>query len=255
MFARGRGLAQPGDVDRRGRARYFVRLTRLERVVHRFDAAVGRTADDDVADFHRAVLDQQLSHHAAIFVHLALQAGAIGRAARVGLVIVQFGDRQQRFQQIVDALAGQCTALHQFRFAAPFARQQFVGRQLLHDTVDIDAGQIDLVERHDDRYAGRTGMADRFFRLRHHAVIGGHDQHCDVGDVGAAGPHLGKRFVARGIDERDRPAVLFDAIGSDVLRDAAALAADDVDADNLVQQRRLAVIDVSQEGHYRRPEL
>ena len=57
---------------------------------------------------------------------------------------------------------------------------------------------------------GRAGVADRFFGLRHDAVVGRHDQHGDVGHVGAAGPHLGERFVARRIDERDPLAVLLD---------------------------------------------
>ena len=120
---------------------------------------------------------------------------------------------------------------------------------------DVDARQIDLVERHDDRHAGRPGMADRFFGLRHDAVVGRHDQHGDVGDVGAAGPHFGEGLVARRIDERDLAAVLLDLIGANVLRDAAAFAADHVDADDLVQQRRLAVVDVAQERDDRRPRL
>ena len=98
---------------------------------------------------------------------------------------------------------------------------------------DVDAGQVDLVQRHDDRHAGRPGVADGFFGLRHDAVVGGHDQHGDIGDVGAAGPHFGEGFVARRIDEGDLAAVLFDLVGANVLRDAAAFAADHVDADDL----------------------
>ena len=54
----------------------------VERVVHRLDAAVGRAADDGVADLERAVLHEQLGDHAAAFVHLGLQAGADGRRGR-----------------------------------------------------------------------------------------------------------------------------------------------------------------------------
>ena len=82
--------------------------------------------------------------------------------------------------------------------------------KLLVDAVEVDARQVDLVERHDDRHVGRAGVADRFFGLRHDAVVGRHDQHGDVGHVGAAGPHLGERFVARRIDERNPLAVLLD---------------------------------------------
>ena len=99
-------------------------------------------------------------------------------------------------------------------------------------------------------------MADRFFGLRHDAVVGRDHEHGDVGDVRPAGPHLGERFVARRIDERHVPAVLGrDQIGADVLRDAARFAGHDVGADDLVEQRRLAVIDVAQHGDDRRPRL
>ena len=171
----------------------------------------------------------------------------------IGLVLVQFGDREQRFQQLVDAGALRGAGLHDFDFAAPFAGLQLVGAKARVDAVEVDARQIDLVERDDDRHFGRPGVADRFFGLRHDAVVGRHDQHGDIGDVGAAGPHFGKRFVARRIDERNSPAVLLDRVGANVLRDAAAFAAHHVDADDAVQERRLAVVDVAQERDHRRP--
>ena len=124
--------------------------------------------------------------------------------------------------------------------------------RLVIDAVDVDARQIDLVERDDDRHFGGLGVADGFFGLRHDAVVGRHDQHGDVGHVRTASPHLGERFVARRIDERNSAAVLLDGVGANVLRDAAAFAADDVDADDAIQQRRLAVVDVAQEGDDRR---
>ena len=116
----------------------------------------------------------------------------------------------------------------------------------------LTPGKSILFERHDDRHAGRLGVADRLFGLRHDAVVGRHDQHGDIGHVGAAGPHFGEGLVARRIDEGDLAAVLLDLIGADVLRDAAAFAADHVDADDPVQQRRLAVIDVAEERDHRR---
>ena len=104
--------------------------------------------------------------------------------------------------------------------------------------------------------AGRLGVADRFFGLRHDAVIGRDDQHRDIGDIGPAGPHLGERFVTRRIDERDVPAVFrLDRIRANVLRDAARFAGNDIGANDLVQQRRLAVIDVAEHRDDRRPRL
>ena len=44
---------------------------------------------------------------------------------------------------------------------------------------------------------GRLRVVDRLERLGHDAVVGGHDDHRDVGDLGAAGAHRGERLVAR----------------------------------------------------------
>ena len=63
---------------------------------------------------------------------------------------------------------------------------------------------VDLVDRHHDRHVGGAGVVDRLDRLRHDAVVGGDDEHDDVGRLGAAGPHLRERRVAGRVDERDR---------------------------------------------------
>ena len=46
-------------------------------------------------------------------------------------------------------------------------------------------------------------VIDGFEGLRHDAVVGRNHQHHDVGHLGAAGAHAGKRFVARRIEEHD----------------------------------------------------
>ena len=124
-------------------------------------------------------------------------------------------------------------------------------RELAVDLVDVgrrvDVGQVDLVERHHDRHAGRLGVGDRLDGLRHHAVVGGDDQDDDIGDVGASGTHRGERFMARRIDEGDRPAVGLDLVSADVLGDAAALGIDNVGLANAIQERGLAVVDVAQD--------
>ena len=51
--------------------------------------------------------------------------------------------------------------------------------------------------------SGRPGVVDRLDRLRHHAVVGRHHDHRDVGDLGAAGAHRGERLVARRVEEGD----------------------------------------------------
>ena len=89
--------------------------------------------------------------------------------------------------------------------------------------------------------------------LRHHAVVGRHDEHGDVGDLRAAGAHRGERLVARGVDERDVAVAHVRLVRADVLGDAAELAGDDVGLADRVEQLRLAVVDVAHDGDDRRP--
>ena len=91
-------------------------------------------------------------------------------------------------------------------------------------------------------------MIDRFPGLRHDAVVGRHDQHDDVGDLGAAGAHHRERGVAGRVEEHDALAGLLAGahqVGADVLRDAAGFAFGDAGLADRVEQRRLAVIDVA----------
>ena len=108
-------------------------------------------------------------------------------------------------------------------------------------------------------HVGGLGVVDGFEGLRHHAVVGGNHDDDDVGDLGAAGTHAGKRFVARGVEEDDlaagsRGAFLGELhlVGADVLGDAAGFARRHVGFANGVEQRGLAVVDVAHDGDHGR---
>src|SRR5687768_3173426 len=76
----------------------------------------------------------------------------------------------------------------------------------------------------------------------------------------AAGTHAGERLVAGRVDERHplagpvRPRDL-DHPRRDVLRDPPRLARRHVGAADLIQERRLAVVDVPEDRHHRRTQL
>jgi hypothetical protein len=222
-------------------------------IEHRLHVAGGLAADDRIADPQRALLDEEAGHDAAALVDRCVEADAGGATIGIGAEVMQFGDRQQRVEQMIDALARDGTGLHDFGLAAPLRGQEFVGRQLLVNPLHVGAGQVDLVDADDDRNTGRAGVADGLLGLGHDAVVGGHDDHRAIGDIGAPRPHLRERLVAGGIDERDRLVVPLDGVGADVLGDAAALARRHVDADDAVEQRGLAMVDVPEEGHHGRP--
>ena len=124
--------------------------------------------------------------------------------------------------------------------------------ELGEHAVGVRVGKVDLVHGDDDRHVGRARVRDRLERLRHDAVVGGDDEHGDVGDLRAAGAHGGERLVARRVEEGDLPAVDLGLVGADVLRDPAGLGLDDRRLADRVEQRRLAVVDVAHDRDDRR---
>ena len=96
-------------------------------------------------------------------------------------------------------------------------------------------------------------MGDRFLRLRHHAVVGGDDEHGDVGHLRASCAHGGERLVARSVEKGDLPPVVLHLIRADVLRDPARLRLDHRGLADRVEQRGLPVVDVAHDRHDRRP--
>ena len=200
----------------------------------------------------RAFLDQHGGDRAAAAIELRFDDRAARRAIRIGLELHHVGLQQDHLEQLVDSLAGARRDRHRNGVAAVvFGNQADLGQALL-DVVDVGVGQIDLVDRDDDRNLGGAGVIDRLDRLRHHAFVGGDHQHDDVGDLGAARAHRSERLMAGSVDERDRAAVGLDGVRADVLRDSAELARGHVGVANRVEQRGLAVIDVAHHGDDRR---
>ena len=111
---------------------------------------------------------------------------------------------------------------------------------------------VDLVHRDDDRHIGRPGVIDGLDRLGHDAVVCGHHEDDDVGHLRTPGAHGREGGVTRRVDEGDRVALPLDLVGADVLGDASGFAGDDVGGADPVEQERLAVVDVTHDGHHRR---
>ena len=96
---------------------------------------------------------------------------------------------------------------------------------------------IDFIDRDNDRSLRRLGVANGLDRLRHDAVIGGDDQHDDVGDLGAPRPHRGEGGVTRRVNEGNGLAARRnDLISADVLGDAARFARNHIGVPNRVEQ-------------------
>ena len=183
----GEGLAGIGraveaeDLHRHRRTGFGDLLVAL--VEQRADPAPVVAGHDDVAALQGAALDQHGGDGAAAAVELGLDHHAVGGAVGVGLQVEDLGLQQDGFDQVVEAgllLGGD---LDRLGVAAQAFDDDLVLQQLVDHPGRIGAGLVDLVDRHDDRRAGRLGVIDGLDGLGHHAVVGRHHQDHDVGDV------------------------------------------------------------------------
>ena len=201
----------------------------------------------------RAFLNQHGGDRAASAIELRFDDRTARGARRICLQLHHVGLQQDHLEQLVDSGAGAGRDRDGYDVTAVILRHQADLRKPLLDVVNICVGQIDLVDGDDYRNLRGAGVIDRLLRLRHHAFVGSHHQHDDVGDLRAARAHRSERFVTGSIDERNRPPVGLDGVGADVLRDSAELARRHVGVPNRVEQRGFAVIDVTHHGDDRRP--
>ena len=85
----------------------------------------------------------------------------------------------------------------------------------------------------------------------HHAIIGRHYQHRDIGHHRAARPHRGEGRVAGRVQESDLAILAFNLVRADMLGNATGLAIYHPRLTNRVQQRGLAMIYMPQHRHHR----
>jgi hypothetical protein len=79
-------------------------------------------------------------------------------------------------------------------------------------------------------------MRDGFACLRHHTVIGCHDQNDNIRTLRTTCPHSGEGGVTGGVEKRDLLFLVFDLISTDVLGDAAGLTTGDIGMPDGIQQ-------------------
>src|SRR6185437_626582 len=134
-------------------------------------------------------------------------------------------------------------------FAAPSLGDHFLLGELGAHPVRVRTVLVDLVDRDDDRHPRCAGVLNRLDRLRHHAIVRSHHQDDDVRRLRATREHRREGGMARSVEEGDDALGCFHVIGADVLRNAAGLAGRNLGAPDVIEERGLAVIDVTHDGH------
>ena len=112
---------------------------------------------------------------------------------------------------------------------------------------------IDFVDCKHNRHTGSRSVVDGLDGLRHHGVVGCHNDDTYIGYLGTAGTHGGKCLMARSVEEGYVASVgQLHTVRTYVLGYTACLAGDYVGVADIVEQRSLAVVDVTHYGHNRR---
>src|SRR6185437_5645770 len=221
-------------------------------VYERAHAAIFDAADDEITLAQRTLLHQYRRDGTATTVQTGFDHHAGSAAVGHGLQFHHFGLHRDRIEQILDAHAGLGRHRHELHVAAPVFRHHFLRHQTLLDVVGVGTVLVHLVDRHDHRHLGGTGVLDRLDRLRLYAIVCRHHQDHDIGRLRTTGAHRGERGMAGRVQEGDHALRRFHVIRTDVLGDAARFAGGDLGAADVVEQRGLAVIDVTHDRHHRR---
>ena len=196
-------------------ARDHARRTGSDRV-HGFTAFVGdgphsspRAAGHDVVAHPQG---SGLDQHGRGRPPAAVKGGFDNHAGSVSLGVrpqfQDFGEHQQVLDQVVNAVAGLGRYWNGDDVATPFFHQQVALAELPLDDVRLGGGQVHLVDCDDDGHLGRPGVVDGLVRLGHDAIVGGDDQHGNVGYPRASGPDRREGGVPGGIQESNRLSVL-----------------------------------------------
>mmetsp|Transcript_11743 Transcript_11743/g.37222 ORF Transcript_11743/g.37222 Transcript_11743/m.37222 type:complete len:541 (-) Transcript_11743:155-1777(-) len=240
---------------------------RAGRRLHRFDAvnhelahaAPLRAGDDDVADTQRAALHNCRRDGPEATVHARLNGDALGGAVRVGAQVEHLGEERDL---LLEALEARPLLGRHFRgehVAAKPLEHDVVVEQLDADALDVCTLLVNLVDGDDHGRVRSLGRPDRLDRLRLDAIVSCDDEDDNVGHVGAARAHRGEGGVARRVQVRDPPALSRrDLVRAEVLRDPARLAERNARLAQRVEQRCLAMVNMSHHsddggpGHERR---
>src|SRR5690606_37012557 len=250
LVTRFRGAIQAEDRDGNGRAGFLHQVAVF--VKHGTHPAVVQAGQHHVALTQGTVLDQYGGNRATALVQPRLDDHTAGRSRGLGLELEYLGLQQDRFQQIVDTGTDLGRYVDKLGVAAPLFRDDIPRSEIVLDAIRIGAFLVDLVPRDDQRNARGLGMLHRFFGLRHDAIIGCHHQDHDIGGLGTTGTHGGKRRVAGGVQEGDHAAIRFHMVGTDVLGDTTRFTGGHLGAADVVEQRGLAMVNVTHDGHHRR---
>ena len=252
LLACGRGSVESEYGHGRRRAGLGNFLAAL--VEHRLHLAVAASAQHHVAELESTLLHEHRGEIAAALVERRLYDRTYRRLVRICLELQDVRLEQHLVEQLVDIqslLRGNLLALV---LASPVFHEDIHLGQLAAYLVGICSRLVYLVNREHHGHVRSLSVVDSLYGLGHHGVVGGDDYYRKVGELCASGTHGSEGLVSRSVEEGDAAAVgQLHVIGTDVLGYASRLAGNHVGLAYVVEQRGLAVVDMTHDGNYRRP--
>ena len=243
LITRNRYGVKTDDLNRYGRTCDLDLLTLV--VGHGTDVSDRSARDDDVARMERTVLYKHGGNGSAALIQLCLDNDTLCTAVGICFQLLDLGNEQDVFEQVVDTHAGHCRNGNADDIAAPLLGNQLILGKTGHNIVRICRGLIHLVDGYDDLNARGLCVVDRLYRLRHDAVVGCNDQDRNIGCLRTSCTHGGERLVTGRVEEGNIFAIDVDSVCTDVLRDTACLTVGNIGVADRVEQRGLTVVNVT----------
>ena len=249
LGSRIRNTGKTGSLDGSGRRR----LLDAAAVIVNKSANLAEMLSDEnrIAHLERTARNEQGSARAKALLKLGLDNKAVGAAGGIGHKLKNFRLNENIFKKLVNALASLAGNRTADNITTPILRRKTALLELLLNAIDIGSRLVSLRDSHHNLNACLTRNSDTFLRLRHDAVIGSDNQNCDIGNLRTAATHCAECRVTRSIKERNFLASDFHLIGANLLSDAACFASGNMLLADPVHKRRLAVVNVTEEGNDR----
>ena len=207
-----------------------------------------KTRNNRITNFERSILHQNRGDRTTTFIESRFNNRAFSSLVRIGFQLKDFSLQQNHLEQCIEICFLFCRNLNENGIAAPLFRNQLIFGQFLLNPLGVSIGLINFIDCNNQRNTGRLRVADRLFRLRHHAVISSHHKNNNIGDTGTTGTHCGKRFVTGSIKESYFLIFKLNIVSTNMLSDATGLTLGHICFTNGIKQAGFTVIDVT---HYR----
>ena len=206
---------------------------------------------DKVALSEGAISHQDRRHGPTAAIEARFHYRALPRRIFHRGKLEQFRLKQQRLEEGIDPFPGHGGNMHELRIAAPLVRHHFPARELGLHPLGISAFLVHLVDRNHKGDICRPSVSHGLFRLRHHAVVRGHNEDHDIRELGPPRPHSRKGGVTGGIEEGHRAVPRIHVVRPNVLGNAPRLTTGHAGFANIVEERSFTVVDVTHHGHHR----